>query len=324
MSYRFLLDKAQIFFDGQNYFIRMIKIVEPLTTEPVEFVYARVDVSITPEMPDITSEYYRHNPISLEALKFTPLLNRVHPLRFNILNQYTSNIEVAILMHRADADNPSPLRPGQTAVISHQIKASMRQWGNWLQREVRIPTERVSVSLIFPHGIVACRGVLIVGGSQRPLKGRLEMRTSCGFDHWYWKIESPTVHERYKFTWEFEDGREKIIKQDIVKRYSKYSSKFSLSEDGSQANWFGESIKFSTKQAMAIQYLWERNRADFAISEYELLEEIESKSGRIRDVFKNKVPLLQTLLKWSRGRVQLDISRQAFDAYIEKKRDASK
>lgn len=323
MSYQFLEDRAQVFFNGQHYIIRMTKKVAPNDNKPVDFVYARLDMSIIPENSFVTSEYYRQNPISLENLNFRANLNRVYPLRYNVLSQYPSNIELAILMHMVGSASPSPIGIGEIAEVSHQIQATMFQWGNWLQREIRVPTQRVSVSIYFPKGIATCSGISIIGGKEQPLLKPLEAKVGKFFESWHWETESPQIHERFRFMWQFKDEREKRIKENIEKHFSHNPSHFLLSKDGSEAVWYGERLRFSTKQAMTIQYLWHENQPDFSVSEQELLEHIGSQSSRIRDIFKTRPPLLQTLLKWHRGRVKLDISEISYNDFMQKKNSDS-
>lgn len=316
MAYHFQRDKVQILCKGDGYLIRMTKVVRAVGHPPVEFIYARIDVSVVPDSPQIAASYYRDNPITLENLRFRVSDYAGGLLRYNVLHQYPSNIELALLLHRTDEDLPRPLGSGETARVRYTFEPTNLQWGHWLEREVRVPTDFLVVSLLFPRDLVTCSAAEVVGGSKRPLPGGLIHRQSPKFDWWYWELDDPSVHHRFRFTWAYKDGREKRIMDQVRRAYGGCApDTFGLSVDARSARWFGHTLTFSPTQAMVMQYLVNSTTRIRKISEQDVLTEVESRSTRLRDVFKAH-PAWGTLVVAKRGFVSLDYSAAAYRRYV--------
>jgi hypothetical protein len=49
-----------------------------------------------------------------------------------------------------NADGQFPLYPGETTWIEYVCTVSAHKWGPWWQRAIRLPTPRLSMTVVFP------------------------------------------------------------------------------------------------------------------------------------------------------------------------------
>ena len=312
MTYRFLRDATYVIFADDKYKVRMSKVVAPNGVEPVEFVYARIDVNALGEENDISKCYYFNNPITLQNINFRAYTGTDTRLKTSILNSYPSNIELAILLEEERTGYHRHILPGQAMGVNHELQPTIRQWGPWLQRAVRVPTDELVVMLAFPPDTVSLvTGKRLVGGSSRTLLPRLRHRGRRDWDIWYWRKLKPSVLDHYRFVWEFLDHREQGVAEEIRSAYERLShdNTFALESDGRHAVWNGELFSFSLFQGDCMLYLVQALvRGTSMVHEQEILRQINSNSKRLRDLFKGH-PAWGKLIKYDKAYIKLNLSQ---------------
>lgn len=98
-----------------------------------------------------------------------------------------------------------PLYPGQAATVSYSYAVDDARWGPWFQRAVRLPTRRLSVSLVFP----ATLDPVVWGTETSATAEAIPLRTAParavrgGHAVFSWATSDPPVGARYRLEWRF-------------------------------------------------------------------------------------------------------------------------
>jgi peptide deformylase len=80
-----------------------------------------------------------------------------------------------------------------------------RKWGPWFQRAVRLPTERLSVRLLFPSELdpVVWGMETTMTADAIPFRSAISRDTEDSRDVFCWSTEDPPLHARYRLEWRF-------------------------------------------------------------------------------------------------------------------------
>ncbi len=305
-----LHDHSTLFYDeiSNKYTVRVSKgaFVQDLT--PAGIFQARMDMNVLPDDRVTAKNFYRKEPITLDNLSFRAWVDGAPTKDFIIQHEYDSNIELALPVKTS-----SPVHRAR-----YEYRPSVFQWGSWFQREVRGKTGRLSICLVFPQGAVEMNGSCLRGGDEISLPGAVRHRRLFGRDVWWWTIDEPGVLDRYRFRWRFFDKRDEKIRDRITSEYGDFGKLgFELDDDGSTAVWFGSHLTFSTTQAQIMQQLFDNSRKFRKIRQDAVFAAIDSRSKRIRDVFRRHAAY-GSLVKVENGFVFLDVSEEAHQFYLKK------
>lgn len=305
-----IYDHTTLFFDeiSSKYTIRVNKGAFVQDLAPAGIFQARMDMNVLPDDRATAKIYYRQEPITLNNLAFRAWVDGSEVSDFVIQHEYDSNIELALPVKMTR----------QVHRVRYEYHPSIFKWGSWFQREVRGQTGNLSVCLVFPQGAVELNGSCLRGHDEVSLPGAIRYRRLFGKDIWWWAIDDPGVLERYRFRWRFFDKRDEKIRDRIQAEYGDFGKQgFELDEDGSTAVWFGTQLTFSTTQAQIMQQLFDNSRKFRKIRQDAVLTAVDSRSARIRDVFRRHAAY-GSLVKVDNGFVFLDVSQDAHRSFLEK------
>jgi len=88
-----------------------------------------------------------------------------------------------------------PLYPGESRWIEYGYTVSDSKWGNWFQRAVRLPTERLSVQLQFPAELdPAVWGMeTSMTAEAHPFRTAIEQEERDGYRVFSWATDNPAA-----------------------------------------------------------------------------------------------------------------------------------
>ncbi len=89
--------------------------------------------------------------------------------------------------------------------IEYSYHVREDQWGQWFQRAVRLPTQRLSVRLVFPAELdPAVWGMeTSMTAEASAFQTAIERHDEDGTRVFSWATESPPLHARYRLEWNF-------------------------------------------------------------------------------------------------------------------------
>jgi hypothetical protein len=180
-------------------------------TEPITRFPVRVSVDRYPAYPGWSNRYYHEHPLTTAELNFTAAFGEPpgSPMHWRLIADRDSYKKIVLLFE--GPYSPFPLYPGQRATVTYSYTVSEVKWGQWFERQIRMPTRRLTVCLRFPTTVAAA-----VWGTHSSLTGDAPLRTPVmethegGITTFRWSTEDPPLRSRYRMQWRFRtsaDGR---------------------------------------------------------------------------------------------------------------------
>ncbi|MGI5178200.1 helix-turn-helix domain-containing protein [Dactylosporangium sp. CA-152071] len=171
---------------------------EPITQFPIEICADRY-----PDDPELSNRHHHANPMTWDELRLSAACGD-EPMNWRPYTDREALKEVWLLFENARGQ--FPLYPGQRTVIAYSWKVSDRQWGPWLQRNIRLPTRRLSVVVDFPEDVDP-----VVWGVRSSLWHRdVPLRTAIvretpgdGRVTFSWSTDRTALQDRYRIEWRF-------------------------------------------------------------------------------------------------------------------------
>ncbi|WP_082127002.1 peptide deformylase [Allosalinactinospora lopnorensis] len=193
-------DHAELRFRDGAYTARMRRRVVNGGAEPVGRYLVRISVDRYPGRPDRSNELYRRHPLTWEALNLTATCDG-EPMRWSAKHDKDSFKEVWLCFD--NEESRFPLYPGQAAVLEYAYTIGEDQWGQWFQRAIRLPTNRVSVDLVFPSDL--CPDVWGTETSSTaeavPLRTPVQRIDRGQETVFSWSKNGPPIGARYRLEW---------------------------------------------------------------------------------------------------------------------------
>jgi peptide deformylase len=108
-------------------------------------------------------------------------------------------------------DGRFPLYPGETTWIGYEYSVTFRKWGPWWARAIRLPTHRMSMTLIFPARLqpVVWGVTTSMAAGASPFPTPIARQQKDDQVVFTWSIEDPPLGSGYRVEWKFktpEDG----------------------------------------------------------------------------------------------------------------------
>jgi transcriptional regulator with XRE-family HTH domain len=171
---------------------------------PVTQYRAVVSVDAYPENQKLSVLYYRSHPLTLDEIGFAAHLGDAGSERMDWQVNEDRDSYKEILIHFRNSHLSFPLYPGQRATVGYRYRVTDDKWGKWFEREIRLPTERLTVRLILPGTLQP-----MVWGSQTslqtegPLPVPIRATAEGPFAVFTWSTLDPPIQSRYRLEWRF-------------------------------------------------------------------------------------------------------------------------
>jgi peptide deformylase len=195
-------DHAELVYDGSLFRASQRRMLRNNGPEPVTRYLMRISVDRYPGQPERSNALYRARPLTWDELGLTAACDG-EPMNWRVKADRDAFKE-AWLCFENDRGR-FPLYPGQTAMISYSYTVDDGRWGPWFQRAVRLPTRRLSVSLVFPAALdPAVWGTETSATAEAIALRTRPARASRGSQAVFtWATSDPPVGARYRLEWRF-------------------------------------------------------------------------------------------------------------------------
>jgi peptide deformylase len=186
------------------YHMRMRRELHNASDAPVTRYLVRIAVDRHPKTPEQSNELYRERPLTWEEIGLRAWCDD-EELRWEVKHDRDAFKEVWLLLENDTCK--FPLYPGETTWIEYRYSVGGDKWGQWFQRAVRLPTERLSVQLVFPAALEpAVWGTeTTMTADSMPVRTAIAQRDEGGERIFSWCTNNPPLHARYRFEWRLQN-----------------------------------------------------------------------------------------------------------------------
>lgn len=196
-------DEAVLTYDGRNYRAAQRRRIYNASDVPVTRYLVRITVDRHPGNPERSNLLYREQPLRWEDLDLTAMHEGRNPMSWSVRHDRDAFKELWLCFE--NDDGKFPLYPGESAWIEYSYTVSDEQWGDWFQRAVRLPTQRLVVRLVFPHELepMVWGTETTMTAESLPFRTAIERSQEGDSDVFTWSTDDPPLHARYRLEWRF-------------------------------------------------------------------------------------------------------------------------
>jgi peptide deformylase len=180
---------------------------------PITRYLIRIAVDRHPGRAEQSNELYRWQPLTWDELNL-----RAHagedPMAWQVKHDRDAFKEIWLLFE--NEHGRFPLYPGDTTWIDYSYSVGEHKWGQWFQRAIRLPTERLSVRIELPAALDPA-----VWGTQTtmtaeavPVPNAIRQHERDDQRVFEWTTENPPLHARFRLEWRFRAASADIQEPD--------------------------------------------------------------------------------------------------------------
>jgi peptide deformylase len=195
-------DDAALHYDGHRYRAVMRRKLRNASEQPITRYPIRISVDRHPDDPERSNLLYREDPLTWAELGLRARCGD-EPMGWKVQHDRDAFKEVWLLFENEDGH--FPLYPGESTSIEYNYTVADSKWGPWFQRAVRLPTERLSVRLLFPADLDP-----VVWGIETtmttdafPFRTAIARGREGRREVFSWSTDHPPLHARYRIEWRF-------------------------------------------------------------------------------------------------------------------------
>jgi peptide deformylase len=195
-------DHAELRYADGKYYPTQRRRIRNVGSEPITRYLIRISVDRYPGDPERSNELYRHNPLTWEELSLYARAGE-DEMAWKPKQDRDQFKEVWLLFE--NEHGRFPLYPGESRWIEYGYTVGEDKWGNWFARAVRLPTERLSVKLVFPAELepVVWGMETSMTADAYPFRTAIEQEERDGERIFCWATDNPPLHARYRLEWNF-------------------------------------------------------------------------------------------------------------------------
>ncbi|MGW6917704.1 peptide deformylase [Kitasatospora sp. NPDC054939] len=195
-------EDSELHYDGRTYRATQRRQLYNASPDPITRYLIRISVDRFPGNPERSNRHYRENPLTWEEINLSAKVGN-EPVGWRVQHDRDSFKELWLLFE--NEYGRYPLYPGETTWIEYSYAVSDDKWGNWFQRAVRLPTQRLSVRLDFPAELdPAVWGTeTTMTAAAFPFRTAIRQDASGDRQVYSWTTDDPPLHARYRLEWKF-------------------------------------------------------------------------------------------------------------------------
>ncbi|PSR62128.1 formylmethionine deformylase [Nocardia sp. MDA0666] len=204
------LEEAELHYDHiiGNYRASQRRRIRNCGTAPIYRYLIRISVDRHPGSPEYSNELYRNDPLTWEELNLVAHCDD-EPMTWHVQHDRDAFKELWLLFE--NEESRFPLYPGESTVIDYSYTVGDDKWGQWFQRAIRLPTDRIVVRLDFP---VECRPNVwgmetSMSAEALPFRDPIQRTESGDRVQFCWSTDNPPLHARYRLEWRFKNHHPK-------------------------------------------------------------------------------------------------------------------
>lgn len=198
-------DDATLHYAGHTYRLTQRRRLVNGGAEPISRYLIRISVDRFPGDPERSNQLYSENPLAWQEINLRAWhgRGRTEPMDWTVHHDRDAFKEVWLLF--ANQAEHFPLYPGESTWIEYEYTVSDAHWGNWFQRAVRLPTNRLSVTLDFPVDLEPAVWGLHTSmtAEAMPFHTAIDKVRDGERITFSWSTERPALHARYRLEWDF-------------------------------------------------------------------------------------------------------------------------
>lgn len=196
-------DEAVLTYDGHAYTATQRRRLHNTSSEPITRYLVRISVDRHPGDPERSNQLYRERPLTWDELGLTAIHESRNPMRWTVRHDRDAFKELWLCFE--NDSGRFPLYPGERAWIEYSYTVSDEQWGNWFQRAVRLPTESLSVRLVFPAELepMVWGMETTMTAEALPFRTAIDRERDGEHEVFSWSTADPPLHARYRMEWRF-------------------------------------------------------------------------------------------------------------------------
>jgi peptide deformylase len=191
------------------YHSRIRRLLRNTGGQPVTQYLIRIAVDRYPGDPERSNLFYREDPLSWDEIGLAATCGD-EPMAWRVKHDRDAFKEVWLLFE--NEDGRFPLYPGETMWISYVYSVSARKWGPWWARAIRLPTHRLSMTLVFPARLqpVVWGIAASMSAEASPFPTPISRQQKDDQVVFSWSTEDPPLRAGYRIEWKFKvpDGEE--------------------------------------------------------------------------------------------------------------------
>jgi peptide deformylase len=195
-------EQAELIYRDGIFESRIRRLLRNTGTQPVTHYLVRIAVDQYPGDPERSNRLYREDPLTWEEIGLSATCGD-EPMSWVIRYDRDAFKEVWLLFE--NRDGRFPLYPGETAWISYTYTVGAHKWGPWWARAIRVPTRRLSMTLVFPARLqpVVWGITTSMTAEASPFPTAISRQERDDQVVFAWSTEEPPLHARYRMEWKF-------------------------------------------------------------------------------------------------------------------------
>jgi peptide deformylase len=200
-------EQARLTYRDGVYETRIRRQLRNTGTQPVTQYLIRIAVDRYPGDPERSNQLYREDPLTWEEIGLSATCGD-EPMSWHVKHDRDAFKEVWLLFE--NSDGRFPLYPGETTWISYLYTVSAHKWGPWWQRAIRLPTRRLSMTVVFPARLqpVVWGITTSMTAEASPFATPISRVQNDDQVMFTWSTDEPPLHARYRIEWKFKASDE--------------------------------------------------------------------------------------------------------------------
>ena len=195
-------EHAELTYRDGMYETRIRRQLRNTSTQPVTQYLVRIAVDRYPGDPERSNQLYREDPLTWEEIGLSATCGD-ETMAWHVKHDRDAFKEV--WLNFENADGRFPLYPGEMTWITYVYTVSSHKWGPWWQRAIRLPTRRLSMTVVFPARLepVVWGITTSMTAEASPFRTPISRQQKDDQMVFTWSTDEPPLHARYRIEWKF-------------------------------------------------------------------------------------------------------------------------
>ena len=195
-------EHAELTYRDGMYETRIRRQLRNTGTQPVTQYLVRIAVDRYPGDPERSNQLYREDPLTWEEIGLSATCGD-ETMAWHVKHDRDAFKEV--WLNFENADGRFPLYPGEMTWITYVYTVSSHKWGPWWQRAIRLPTRRLSMTVVFPARLepVVWGITTSMTAEASPFRTPISRQQKDDQMVFTWSTDEPPLHARYRIEWKF-------------------------------------------------------------------------------------------------------------------------
>ena len=195
-------EHSELTYADGTYQTRIRRQLRNTGAQPVTQYLIRIAVDRYPGDPARSNRLYREDPLTWAEVGLTAMCGD-EPMAWRVKHDRDAFKEVWLLFE--NQDGRFPLYPGETTWIDYSYRVRSHKWGSWWQRAIRLPTRKLSMTLVFPARLqpVVWGITTSMAAEASPFPTPISRQDKDGQVVFAWSTDEPPLHARYRIEWKF-------------------------------------------------------------------------------------------------------------------------